>query len=120
MTSLTHATHTDIHLTSIDSDFSTVSRCNREIAYVVNAVVSCRRYQLVTYIHRYSTLAAKHFLYHSQRRHRKGRKAPHSATKDCFLNGGSFLSREKRERVGYLPNKRRGESAKRERKSESE
>ena len=66
MTSLTHATNTDIHLTSIDSDFSTVSHCNREIAYVVNAVVSCRRYQLVTYIHRYSTLAAKHFLYHSR------------------------------------------------------
>lgn len=34
------------------------------------------------------------------RRHRKGRKAPYSATKDCFLNGESFLSCESRER-GY-------------------
>lgn len=32
---------------------------------------------------------------------RKGRSSAQCATKDCFLNGGSFLSREDRERVGH-------------------
>lgn len=64
-----------------------------------------------------SMLAAKHFLYRSRRHAGRSGKLH---TKDCFLNGGGFLSRENRERVGYTEQKKGRESAKSEQKSESE
>lgn len=87
---------------------ATFQRCNREIARVVNTVASCRRYQLVTYIHIDILRSRRNNFYTIHEKAQEGAESSsYSATKDCFLNGGSFLSRENRGRVGYISNERR-------------
>lgn len=85
--------------------FAAVSHGNREIA--MRNCIRCKRCCKLSTLsvgnvyNRYYMPAAKHFLYHSHEKAQEGAESSrHSITKDCFLNGGSFLSRENRERVG--------------------
>lgn len=66
-----------------------------KLQYVVNAVVNCQRYQLITYMHRYSR-DEKHFLYHSREGTGRGGKLRIVQRKTAFKWRELFIAREQR------------------------